>query len=77
MRDASGFAPFSAGAYGCIGRPLALLNVRGTVSRIIADYDVHLPAGKRATEYDQGLTEHFTIAPAPLKICFAKRKSSS
>lgn len=77
MRDTSGFAPFSAGPYDCTGRLLALLNVRGAVSRIIADYDVHFPAGKRATEYDEGLTEHFTIAPAPLKLCFAKRKSSS
>ncbi|KAK2756652.1 hypothetical protein FQN54_005097 [Arachnomyces sp. PD_36] len=76
IRDASGFAPFSTGPYGCIGRPLALLNIRATVSRIIADYDVSMAVGSSVEDYDSGLTEHFTLAPASLQLCFAKRKSS-
>jgi len=75
IRDVSGFAPFSAGSYGCIGRPLALLNVRTTVSRILADYDVNLAPGKRLAEYDERLIEHFTLAPSPLKLCFTKRQA--
>ncbi|KAJ5517182.1 hypothetical protein N7527_008742, partial [Penicillium freii] len=45
IQDASAFAPFSAGPYGCIARPLALLNIRATVARILVDYDVCLAPG--------------------------------
>jgi len=76
-RDASGFAPFSTGPYGCIGRTLALLNVRTTVSRIVAEYDVDLAEGTKIAEYDAGLTEHFTLATAPLNLSFTKRQSSA
>ncbi|OQD63156.1 hypothetical protein PENPOL_c010G08693 [Penicillium polonicum] len=72
IQDASAFAPFSAGPYGCIARPLALLNIRATVARILVDYDVWLAPGVSLNEFDQGLKEHFTLAPAPLKLCFNK-----
>ncbi|KAJ5490298.1 Cytochrome P450 [Penicillium expansum] len=72
MQDASGFAPFSAGPYGCIGRPLALMNIRATVARIVVDYDVRLAPGMSLDQFDQRLTEHFTLAPAPLSLCFNK-----
>lgn len=72
MEDASGFAPFSAGPYGCIARPLALLSIRATVARILVDYDVCLAPGVSLNEFDKGLKEHFTLAPAPLKLCFNK-----
>ncbi|KAL9616946.1 MAG: hypothetical protein Q9160_008216 [Pyrenula sp. 1 TL-2023] len=77
IRDASGFAPFSAGSYGCIGRPLALLNVRTTIARIIAEYDVCLASGASPQEYDDGLMEHFTLAPPPLRLCFIGHKSNA
>ncbi|KAM7199177.1 cytochrome P450 [Rhypophila sp. PSN 637] len=73
IRDLSGFAPFSAGSYGCIGRPLALLNLRTTITRIVADYDVQTAPGERLENFDNGLTEHFTMAPPPLRLCFTKR----
>ncbi|KAI0466717.1 cytochrome P450 [Xylaria cf. heliscus] len=40
IRDGTCFAPFSIGSYGCMGRNLAMINIRATVSRIIADYDI-------------------------------------
>ncbi|KAI0450353.1 cytochrome P450 [Xylaria acuta] len=76
LQDASGFAPFSAGHYGCIGRPLALLNIRATICRIISDYDIQSTAREIFTEYDEGMTEHFTLAPSQLKLSFTKREDS-
>ncbi|CAJ2501230.1 Uu.00g040830.m01.CDS01 [Anthostomella pinea] len=76
LKDDAGFAPFSAGHYGCIAKPLALLNVRGTVARIVADYDVQVAPGQSLAEYDLGMTEHFTLAPPPLNLCFTKRVRS-
>ncbi|RYC59712.1 hypothetical protein CHU98_g6501 [Xylaria longipes] len=73
IRDNSCFAPFSTGSYGCIGRPLALLNIRATVSRIIADYDIRSTPVESLLAYDEGLTEHFTFALPEFKLSFAKR----
>ncbi|KAJ6032702.1 Cytochrome P450 [Penicillium herquei] len=73
MPDASVFAPFSLGTYGCIGKPLALLNLRATVARIVADYDVQLAPEMSLEVYDQAMREHFTLVPSSLKVCFGKR----
>ncbi|KAJ5726731.1 Cytochrome P450 [Penicillium malachiteum] len=73
MPDASAYAPFSIGTYGCIGKPLALLNIRATVARIVADYDLQLAPGMSLAAYEQGMKEHFTLVPSSLKLCFKKR----
>ncbi|KAI0864888.1 cytochrome P450 [Xylaria cubensis] len=73
IRDKTCFAPFSLGPYGCVGRPLALLNIRTTVSRIIADYDIRPTPVESLMAYDERMTEHFTFEPPELQLCFAKR----
>ncbi|KAI0911428.1 cytochrome P450 [Ustulina deusta] len=76
LRDVSGFAPFSVGHYGCIGKPLALLNLRATICRIIADYDIKPTAREILKEYDESMAEHFTLVPSPLKLSFTNREVS-
>ncbi|KAM7185435.1 cytochrome P450 [Naviculisporaceae sp. PSN 640] len=74
IKDLSGFAPFSLGSYSCIAKPLALLNLRATISRIVADYDVQIAPGMRLEDFEEGLTDHFTIAMPPLRLCLTKRQ---
>ncbi|KAJ5737963.1 cytochrome P450 [Penicillium malachiteum] len=73
MPDASSYVPFSIGTYGCIGKPLAMMNLRATVARIVADFDVQMAPGTSLAAYDQGMKEHFTLAPSSLNLCFRKR----
>ncbi|KAI1274542.1 cytochrome P450 [Xylaria sp. FL0933] len=74
IRDASGFAPFSAGSYNCVGRPLALLSIRAVVARIIADYDIRATPIENLLAYDEGVKEYFTLIPPELKLSFVKRQ---
>ncbi|KAI1742715.1 cytochrome P450 [Xylaria scruposa] len=74
IRDKSCFAPFSTGPYGCVGRPLALLNIRTTMSRIIADYDIRPTPVESLMAYDEKMREGFTFEPPELKLSFAKRQ---
>ncbi|KAH8692970.1 cytochrome P450 [Talaromyces proteolyticus] len=37
------YSPFSSGAYSCIGKPLALMNIRTTIARLIMTFDISLP----------------------------------
>ncbi|KAI1133306.1 cytochrome P450, partial [Nemania abortiva] len=74
IRDASCFAPFSTGQYGCVGQPLAYLTMRATIARIIADYDIRSTPVEDLTAYDEKMQEHFTFAPPVLQLSFAKRQ---
>ncbi|KAL1649167.1 hypothetical protein SLS58_001741 [Diplodia intermedia] len=40
VRQEKAFAPFSMGAYACIGRPLALMELRCVVARVVAVFEV-------------------------------------
>ncbi|TGJ84039.1 hypothetical protein E0Z10_g4725 [Xylaria hypoxylon] len=76
LRDASSFAPFSTGNYGCVGRPLALLNIRAVVARIVASYDIRSTPVESLIEFDNGMKENFTFIPPELKLSFVKRQMS-
>ncbi|KAI0412150.1 cytochrome P450 [Xylaria grammica] len=77
IRDESGFAPFSAGNYNCIGRSLALLNIRAVIARIVANYDIRSTPVENLTAYDDGMKEHFTLVPPKLNLSFVKRRAAS
>ncbi|KAJ8123663.1 hypothetical protein ONZ43_g442 [Nemania bipapillata] len=74
IRDASCFAPFSIGQYGCVGQPLALLTMRATVSRIIANYDIRAAPSQNLAAFDEKMQEHFTFAPPELELSFTRRQ---
>ncbi|KAL4877794.1 benzoate 4-monooxygenase cytochrome P450 [Aspergillus karnatakaensis] len=37
------YAPFSSGTYSCIGKPLALMNIRTTIARLVMTFDISFP----------------------------------
>ncbi|KAI0427617.1 cytochrome P450 [Xylaria sp. FL1042] len=76
IRDACGFAPFSTGSYNCVGRPLALLNIREVTARIIADYDIRTTPIENLLAFDEGMEEYFTLIPPELNLSFVKRRLS-
>lgn len=67
---------FRTGPYGCIGRPLALMNIRMTVARVVMMFDISFsPADDdNGRTFEARTREHFTLCPAELGICFEKRK---
>jgi tryprostatin B 6-hydroxylase len=74
VKEKSAWAPFLAGPYGCIGRPLAMMDLRTTVARIVMNYDISFaPAGDQGVDFEAGLRDHFTVQPAKLEICFEAR----
>ena len=53
-----------------------MMNLRCTIARLVMNFDIKFPP----TDTDNGRTfeaktwEHFTLAPAELKMCFEKRR---
>ncbi|KAH8688638.1 cytochrome P450 [Talaromyces proteolyticus] len=51
LKARSAYTPFSLGAYSCIGKPLALMNIRTKIARLIMTYDISFPDGEDGEHY--------------------------
>ena len=64
----------SPGPYGCIGKPLALLEIRTVVAKLITAYDVKYAPGEDGSKLLNESRDHFTIGLAPLNLQFTRRE---
>ena len=62
------------GPYGCIGRPLALMQIRLIIADVISRFDVEFPPGKDGSDFIENTKDRFTWGLAELSICFRPRK---
>lgn len=74
MLDKSGYAPFSVGPYGCIGRVLALQEMRTVIARIVTEFDVKLAPGEDGRNLLEESRDCFTLEMKPLNLVFDKIK---
>ncbi|KAI9725117.1 MAG: hypothetical protein M1828_003459 [Chrysothrix sp. TS-e1954] len=74
VKEKTAWAPFSAGVYGCIGKPLALLELRTITTKIITKFDVALAPGEDGSRLLYKTKDHFTLGLADLNLMFEKRK---
>jgi tryprostatin B 6-hydroxylase len=58
---------------GCIGKPLALMELRCVLAKLITAFDVEFAAGEDGTDLIQKSRDHFTIEPGPLRLVFKPR----
>ncbi|KAE8036859.1 hypothetical protein FH972_009492 [Carpinus fangiana] len=75
ITEKTAFAPFSAGVFGCIGRPLALLEIRTVVAKLVAAFDVRFAPGEDGHALVRETRDHFTLGLGDLKLAFEKRKA--
>jgi cytochrome P450 len=73
VKEKSAFSPFAMGPYGCIGKPLALMQMRTLIARIIMDYDVKFADGEDGSRLMHDSKDHFTMGLADMELVFAKR----
>jgi len=63
-----------AGPYGCVGKQLALMELRNVIARIVTEFDVRFAPREDGTALLEKSTDTFTIALAPLMLIFTKRE---
>ena len=73
VKHSKAFAPFSSGPFGCIGRPLAILNLQTTIVQLLQRFDIELAPGKEATTLEERTSERFVLAPGSSKMTFRER----
>ncbi|KIX92393.1 uncharacterized protein Z520_11868 [Fonsecaea multimorphosa CBS 102226] len=76
--DASVFVPFSYGKcpYSCIGKQLALMELRYVTAYIVHQYDFTLAQGEDPAKFTRDMTDGFTLACPPLSLVFTERKTA-
>ncbi|ORY04755.1 putative benzoate 4-monooxygenase cytochrome P450 [Clohesyomyces aquaticus] len=72
IKDRSGFAPFLLGKHSCVGKHLAMMELRLVAARLVTMYDFTFAEG-----YDQhevlDMKDCFTAIPGTLKLAFTPR----
>lgn len=74
IKNKTAFAPFSQGVYGCIGKPLALMELRTVITKLIMAYDVKFADGEDGKPLMEQTKDHFTLGMADLNLSFTPRK---
>ncbi|KAJ5308716.1 Cytochrome P450 [Penicillium antarcticum] len=77
VNDPSVFIPFYTGPYSCVGKQLALMELRRVTAEIVIRYDVSFAEEQTETAFLNGYRDTFTTVPAPLKVVFTKRGESN
>lgn len=63
---------FYPGPYGCVGKQLALMELRVVLARIALNFDL-FAHGEDASVFDQEARDTFTLSLSPLQLVFRER----
>ena len=69
IKHREAFAPFSVGPFGCIGKNLAMMEMRTLTARLVLEYDMKLAPGQEAVI---ATTDHFTVHVGDFNVVFTK-----
>ena len=64
------WAPFSMGPFGCIGKSLAMMELRTVTTRLVTRFDMSLAPGEDGKRLMLQTKDHFTVEPGGLDIVF-------
>ncbi|KAE8375424.1 cytochrome P450 [Aspergillus bertholletiae] len=73
VKDASAFIPFNAGPYSCVGKQLALMELRCVTAEILSRYTVEFAKEQTVDDFLDGKRDAFTLVTGPLKLVFQER----
>ncbi|KAL8747752.1 MAG: hypothetical protein Q9190_000410 [Brigantiaea leucoxantha] len=74
VKDKTGFAPFSMGRYNCIGKTIALTQLRSVLALLVTRFDVRLAPGEEGVKVWKDLKDQFNSHPGKLRLVFTLRR---
>jgi cytochrome P450 family 628 len=72
--NAKAYIPFGAGVYSCVGKPLALLEMRLFITRFMRKLQLEPAPGYDLQQYPFEVTSSLTLTKTPLPVLVKKRK---
>ncbi|KAI3339442.1 cytochrome P450 [Ustulina deusta] len=77
VKDNRGFAPFSQGKFSCLGKPLAMIEMRLVISSLLKKFKIEFQGNDGGQTLFADLEDHFTFTPGDLHLRFRMRSSAS
>ncbi|EXJ59298.1 uncharacterized protein A1O5_12179 [Cladophialophora psammophila CBS 110553] len=71
IKDA--WIPFSIGAYGCVGKPLAMMELRVITATVVKNFDISFAKGFDAAAFEASVTNDFTMTPPRVEVVLSPR----
>ena len=75
VKDKRAFAPFSQGRYSCVGKNLALTELRFVTALLVGRYHTEFAPGEDGSKVEGRMKDQFTAAPGCLNLIFRPRKN--
>ena len=72
--DTSAYIPFSAGPANCVGKNLALLEMRMVVSAILQRFDLKFAEDYDAKQWEEDMRDYFVIKVGELPVVLTARE---
>ncbi|KAK4200392.1 putative cytochrome P450 E-class, group I [Triangularia verruculosa] len=73
VRDGRGFQPFSQGRFNCVGKALAMAEMRFVIALLVTRFEVGFWGHERGKKLVGELRDQFTASPGSLKLEFRVR----
>jgi cytochrome P450 len=70
VADKKSFTPFSLGRYSCVGKNLALAEIRFVTALLISKYNIKFAPGEDGTTVWKDMKDQFTAVPGKLELVF-------
>ena len=76
VTDRRSFTPFGIGRYSCVGKNLALVEIRFITALLISKYDVSFaPEGDKMSVWND-MKDQFIAVPGKLELIFTPREKT-
>ncbi|KAL4922111.1 cytochrome P450 [Aspergillus aurantiobrunneus] len=73
IKHEEAFFPFQIGRYGCVGKQLALMEMRLVIARIASEFDISFAPGETGEAFDRDAKDTFTFTVGSLLLSFQPR----
>jgi cytochrome P450 len=67
------FIPFSIGAYSCVGKPLAMMELRVITATVVKNFDISFAKGFDAAGFEASVKNDFTMTPPRVEVVMTPR----
>ena len=74
VKNKRAFAPFSQGRYSCVGKNLALAELRYVTALLVGKYIIEFAPREDGSRVEGNMKDQFTAAPGALNLIFKARK---
>ncbi|KAJ5936120.1 benzoate 4-monooxygenase cytochrome P450 [Penicillium verhagenii] len=77
VHNKTAFAPFGTGSHTCLGKPLAMNDMRLITARLVRYYDFRYPKGETGGAVRDNFKDQFTSKPGRLRLIFEAREDTT